>query len=88
MGFGREDIEANRAYFAAKLRAEKQKTAVVHQVKDGAGAPFLLLDARPRAAFRKAHIHGAWCVPREELGSLLGRLPRDVELVTYCWSDT
>jgi rhodanese-related sulfurtransferase len=87
MRFTREDIEANRAHFAAKLRAEKQKTDVVHHVQDGTGGPFLLLDVRARAAFRKGHIQGAWCVPGEELASLVERLPRDVELVTYCWSD-
>ncbi len=59
MQFEREDVEANRAYFAAKLRAEKQKVAVIEHLKDGRGEPFLLLDVRPRAAFRKAHIQGA-----------------------------
>jgi len=87
MAFKPEDIEANRAFFAAKLRAEKQKTDLIHKVKDGKGKPFLLLDVRPRAAFRRSHIQGAWCVPYEELGSLASRLPRDQELVTYCWSD-
>ncbi len=87
MAFRPEDVEANRAYFAAKLRAEKQKTEVLHQVKDGLGKPFLLLDVRPRAAFRKAHIQGAWCVPNDELPTLIAQLPHDQELVTYCWSD-
>ncbi len=87
MPYSREDVEANRRFFADKLRAEKQKTDVVHKVKDGLGKPFLLLDVRPRSAFRKAHIQGAWCVPNDELPALLDRLPRDVELVTYCWSD-
>ncbi len=80
-------FEANRGYFAAKLRAEKQKNDVLHHVKDGLGDPFLLLDVRPRAAFRKGHIQGAWCVPKDELASIIAELPRDVELVTYCWSD-
>jgi rhodanese-related sulfurtransferase len=87
MPFPSEDVEANRAFFAAKLRAEKQKNDLIKQVKDGLGKPFLLLDVRPRAAFRKAHIQGAWCVPAEELDALLAQLPRDQELVTYCWSD-
>jgi rhodanese-related sulfurtransferase len=87
MQFTREDVEANRAYFAAKLRAEKQKAAVIEHLKDGRGGPFLLLDVRPRAAFRKAHIQGAWCAPREELTSIIPELPHEVELVTCCWSD-
>ncbi len=83
-----DDVEANRAYFAAKLRAEKSKATALHHLEDGRGTPFLLLDVRARAAFQKAHIQGAWCVPKEELPSLVGQLPRDVELVTYCWNDT
>jgi rhodanese-related sulfurtransferase len=87
MRFTPEDVEANRAYFAAKLRAEKQKVEVIGHLEDGRGEPFLLLDVRPRGAFRKAHIRGAWCAPREELASIIPELPREVELVTYCWSD-
>ncbi len=87
MPFRPEDVEANRAHFAAKLRAEKQKHDVIHKVKEGLGNPFLLLDVRPRAAFGRAHVQGAWCVPNDELPSLLPLLPRDVEVVTYCWSD-
>lgn len=86
MAFTQEQIEANRRFFAAKLGAERQKTDVVKRVKDGVGQ-FILLDVRPRSAFRKAHIQGAWCAPYEELAELLPRLPRDRELVTYCWSD-
>ncbi len=87
MTFKPEDVEANRAFFAAKLRAEKQKNDLIHKVKDEVGEPFLLLDVRPRAAFGKAHIRGAWCVPYEELRAIVDRLPRDQDLVTYCWSD-
>ena len=86
MAFTPEQIEANRRFFAAKLAALRQKTDVVKRVTDGTG-DFILLDVRPRAAFRKAHVKGAWCVPLEELPELLPRLPRDRELVTYCWSD-
>ncbi len=64
-----------------------QKVEVLKKVKDGLGPDFVLLDVRSRAAFRKAHIQGAWCVPYEELASLLPQLPLDRELVTYCWND-
>lgn len=86
MAFGEDDIRANRDYFAAKLRAEKQKADIIRKVKDGTG-DFLLLDARQRDAFRKGHIEGAWCVPLEELAELMPKLPKDKELVTYCWSE-
>ena len=87
MAFERAQIESNRAFFAAKLSAEKQKNDVVRKVKEGKG-DFLLLDTRGRPAFRKAHIKGAFCLPLEELDELAGGLPRDRELVTYCWNHT
>jgi len=87
MAFRPEDIAANREFFAAKLRAEKQKTDVIHKLKDGLGHDFVLLDVRTRAAFRKAHVRGAVCAPVEELKDLAAQLPGDQELVTYCWSD-
>jgi rhodanese-related sulfurtransferase len=87
MAFEREKIESNRAWFAAKLGAEKQKNDVVKKVQEGQG-DFLLLDTRGRPAFRKAHIRGAFCLPLEELEALAADLPRDRELVTYCWTDT
>jgi len=89
MPFSPEEIRANRDYFAHKLRAEKQKNDVIKRVKGEPGASeFLLLDVRPRDAFAKAHIRGAFSAPLEELGALMAQLPQDRELVTYCWTDT
>jgi rhodanese-related sulfurtransferase len=89
MPFAPEDIRANRDYFANKLRAEKQKNDVIKRVKgDSGGGEFVLLDVRPRDAFAKAHIPGAFSVPLEELAALVAQLPRDREVVTYCWNDT
>ena len=87
MDFDPDDVRANRDFFAAKLRAYKEKAAVLKKVRDGLGHDFVLLDVRQRAAFRKAHVQGAWCTPYEELAALMPQLPRDRELVTYCWND-
>ncbi|MCI0545814.1 MAG: hypothetical protein L0027_00850, partial [Candidatus Rokubacteria bacterium] len=87
--FSPEDIRANRDYFAHKLRAEKQKNDVIKKAKEEPGVgEFLLLDVRSRDAFAKAHVRGAFSAPLEELGTLTAQLPKDRELVTYCWSDT
>lgn len=87
MAHSADEIKANRDYFAEKLRAEKQKTDVEHWVKgEPQGGDFLLLDVRTRDAFAKAHIQGAVNVPVAEVGDLASQLPRDKELVTYCWS--
>jgi len=89
MPFSPEDIRANRDYFVNKLRAEKQKNDVIKRVKgESGGGEFVLLDVRSRDAFAKAHIPGAFSVPLDELSALTAQLPRDREVVTYCWNDT
>lgn len=87
MPFSPDEIRANRDYFASKIRAEKQKADVVKKVK-GKQESFLLLDTRARDAFAKGHIEGAFCLPFDEMDALTAGLPRDKELVTYCWNHT
>jgi rhodanese-related sulfurtransferase len=87
MPFRPEDIEANRNFFAAKLRAYRQFADLIHKVKhDAPVADFLLLDMRGRDPFAKAHVPGALSLPLNELAELSALLPRDRELVTFCWS--
>ena len=86
MPFSQADITANRDYFAHKLSALKGKIDVVKKAQTGEG-DFLLLDSRPRGAYEKAHIRGAISLPFEEIDRLASQLPRDKELVTYCWND-
>jgi rhodanese-related sulfurtransferase len=89
MAFSPDDIRANREYFAAKLRAEKQKVDVAAKVKKEPNAgDFLLLDVRTRDAFAAGHIAGALSVPVAEIPKLAPKLPKDKELVTYCWNHT
>ncbi|PYT15988.1 MAG: hypothetical protein DMG59_11920 [Acidobacteria bacterium] len=84
MAFTGDEIRANRDYFAHKLRAEKQRTDVLHAV-EGGPFDFVLLDTRSREAFAGGHIPGALCAPMEELEQLTPVLPKDKEIVTYCW---
>ena len=84
MAFNSEEIRKNRDYFAHKLRAEKQRNDVLHAVEDGA-FDFVLLDTRGREPFAGGHIPGAWCAPMEELPQIMKTLPKDREIVTYCW---
>jgi rhodanese-related sulfurtransferase len=88
VGFSTDDIEANARFFANKLRAYRQFQDLVHKVKhDTPSIPdFLLLDVRSRDAFAKAHVLGALSAPLPELRQLIAQLPRDRELVTFCWS--
>lgn len=84
MSFTDAEITANRAYFAHKLKAEKQRNDVLHAVQGGA-YDFVLLDIRDREAFNNGHIPGAWSAPLGELSEIAPKLPKDREIVTYCW---
>ena len=85
MAFNQDQIRANRDYFAHKLQAEKQRNSVLKAVEGVEPFDFVLLDTRGRDAFVAGHIPGAWCVADSELEKNLSRLPKDKEIVTYCW---
>jgi rhodanese-related sulfurtransferase len=84
MAFTPDEVRANLDYFAHKLRAEKPRAAVLHAVEDG-NFTFVLLDTRGREAFVGGHIPGALCAPADELDRVAAALPKDREIVTYCW---
>jgi rhodanese-related sulfurtransferase len=84
MAFSSEDVRANSEYFAHKLHAEKQRNDVLKAVEAGK-FDFVLLDTRGREPFAAGHIPGAWCSPADEVDQLATSLPKDKELVTYCW---
>jgi len=84
MAFNADDIRANRDYFAMKLQAEKQRNDVLKAV-EGKAFDFVLLDTRGREAFAAGHIPGAWCVSGEDVDKVASFLPKDKEIVTYCW---
>lgn len=86
MALDPEIIRANRDHFARKLQAEKQRNDLLHAVQGDTPFDFILLDTRGREPFAQGHIPGAWCLPMGELDTALAELPRDKEIVTYCWS--
>jgi rhodanese-related sulfurtransferase len=49
-----------------------------------AGEPLLVVDVRPQAEYRAAHIPGAVSIPLPELEQRLRELPRNREIVAYC----
>ena len=84
MAFTEEQIRANREHFAHKLRTERSRANVLHDIEDGT-MDFVLLDTRGREPFGAGHIPGALCAPMDELERLAAALPKDKEIVTYCW---
>jgi rhodanese-related sulfurtransferase len=84
MDWNESDVRRNFDYLYSKLHATKQRADVVKAV-EGDPFEFVLLDTRARDAFGFGHITGAWCAPLEELDSIAASLPKDREIVTYCW---
>ena len=84
MAFTADDVRTNYDYFAHKLRAEKQRNDVLKAV-EGDKFDFVLIDTRGPEAFVAGHIPGSWCIPNSELDRAASSLPKDKELVTYCW---
>ena len=71
----------------ARLVAEPERLtpetaqSLLDKVRSG---DVVLLDVRPAAEFRVAHIPGARSVPLEELQARIRELPRDKDIVAYC----
>lgn len=45
---------------------------------------FILIDARPRSDFLRSHIKGAISIPFFDIESVVGLLPTDLWIITYC----
>ena len=57
------------------------RQSLLERVRQGA---VTVLDVRPEEEYRHGHIPGALSVPLSRLKHLVGRLPKDQEIVAYC----
>jgi len=74
-------------YFQAKLAAEWGPHDLKRALEEQKDQIFLL-DVRDRGGFQQGQIPGAKNIPLKELESRLKELPKDQEIVTYCWNVT
>ena len=81
----RPDLTRLKEHFELKLQAVKQLADVVDSVEHG-GSALVLLDMRDREDYRRGHIEGAISMPLEEIDKRYQDLPRDKEVVTYCYN--
>ena len=82
-----QPVGALARYFEAKLAAEWGP----HDLKrrwEADPKSVVILDVRDRDSYEKEHIKGAVNIPLPDLESRLKELPRNKDLVTYCWSIT
>lgn len=76
-----------KRYFALKLAAELGP----HNVKrliDSGDRGFVILDVRSADGFRQGHLPGAINIPFEELPARMKELPKNQEIISYCWNVT
>jgi rhodanese-related sulfurtransferase len=74
-------------FFRTKLNAEWGP----HDLKgalDRMAGRLQVIDTRDAQAYASEHIPGAIHIPTDELPQRLGELPKDRELIPYCWSIT
>jgi len=74
-------------YFATKIEAEWGPFDLKHALDKNAGK-IVILDTRAADAFAEEHIPGAVNIPATELDKRLKELPKNKEVVPYCWSMT
>ena len=74
-------------YFQMKLEAELGPHDLKHRL-DKEATEIVVLDVRHRKGFEEGHIPGAISIPFEELEERYKELPKDKEIITYCWNVT
>src|SRR5207253_10177441 len=80
----RPDLTRLKEHFELKLQAVKQLADVVDAVKRG-DSDLVLLEMRDREDYRRGHIKSALSMPLEEIDKRYRDLPKDKDIVTYCY---
>jgi rhodanese-related sulfurtransferase len=79
------DLARLKEYFELKLLSLKQLADVVDSVRNG-DPDLILLDMRDRDDYHRGHIKGALSMPLDDIDKRYRDLPRDNEIVTYCYN--
>ena len=73
------------SYFEHKLRHETDPSDVYAAQR--AGEDVVLVDVRSEEAWNQGHARGALHIPYREIAARAGaEIPRDANVVVYCWS--
>lgn len=76
-----------KQYFEAKLAAELGPHNV-KRILDGDSDQVVIVDVRSRDGYREGHLPGAINIPFEELPNRAKELPKDKDIISYCWDVT
>lgn len=87
--FGVADVELAKKHFEEKLKVTLGPVELKHLMDDPkAWGNVLLIDVRSKEGYQKEHVPGAVNIPEEELEARLGEIPKDKEIIVYCWTLT
>lgn len=87
MTFTQSDVELSRKHFEERLKVTLGPVELQHLMEDPQyRGRVVLVDVRNRDGYQKEHIPGAVNIPEEELESRLNEIPRDKEVIVYCWT--
>jgi rhodanese-related sulfurtransferase len=79
--------QARVQFFTAKLNAEWGPIDLKHALDAGAGR-LVVLDTRSAEAYAEEHIPQAINIPTEDVPQRLNEIPKDKDVVAYCWNIT
>jgi len=78
-------VAGQTEFFRGKLEFEWGPHDLNHMLEKNKDN-IVVLDTRDAESFAEEHIVGAINIPGAELASRLNELPKDKEIVPYCWS--
>jgi rhodanese-related sulfurtransferase len=79
------DAAARAEYYRTKMEVEWGPYDLQHALEKRANQ-IVILDTRDPDSFAKEHIPNAVNIPTDDLRRRMNELPRNKEIVPYCWS--
>jgi rhodanese-related sulfurtransferase len=73
------------AYYVTKMEAEWGPYDLQHALEANRDR-VVILDTRTPDAYAEEHIQGAINIPTDQLSQRLSELPKDKDIVPYCWT--
>jgi rhodanese-related sulfurtransferase len=77
--------QARAEFYRTKMEAEWGPYDLQHALEERRDQ-IIAIDTRTPDAFAEEHIPGAVNIPTDELAKRLNELPKDKDVVPYCWS--
>ncbi len=85
--FTSEDIRLSEKHFEEKLKITLGPVEMKELMEDPKQKnQFVLIDVRNPEGYQKEHVPGAINIPEAELEKRLGEIPKDKEIIVYCWT--